>query len=169
MPGRAQVRPTFLVNGHVHGTWSLEGGTLCLTPFRPLSTLDQAALERRRSACFRSYEARTCPTAARSQPGHPDHQTQAVPTRAAPHKPKEAGPHQRILLANTRRSDSAAHPPQTQKGHPNHPTPTTHQKSARPNEPPPPTKEEARPNSRPQNAEAGPTTSRTPTNKKGAA
>lgn len=33
------------MNGHVHGTWSLEGGTLCLTPFRPLSTLDQAALE----------------------------------------------------------------------------------------------------------------------------
>ncbi|MEU7838281.1 winged helix DNA-binding domain-containing protein [Nonomuraea sp. NPDC049129] len=45
MPGQARVRPTFLVDGHVHGTWSLQGDTLLLTPFRPLSAIDQAALE----------------------------------------------------------------------------------------------------------------------------
>ncbi|MEV0419334.1 winged helix DNA-binding domain-containing protein [Streptosporangium canum] len=45
MPGQAQVRPTFLVDGHVHGSWSLEGDTLRLTPFRPLSATDRAALE----------------------------------------------------------------------------------------------------------------------------
>ncbi|MFI9838954.1 winged helix DNA-binding domain-containing protein [Nonomuraea sp. NPDC051941] len=45
MPGQAQVRPTFLVDGHVHGTWSLEGETLHLTPFRPLTATDRAALE----------------------------------------------------------------------------------------------------------------------------
>jgi hypothetical protein len=46
MPGQAQVRPTFLVDGRVAGTWSLEAGTLRLTPFRPLRAADQAALER---------------------------------------------------------------------------------------------------------------------------
>ncbi|MEU4405507.1 winged helix DNA-binding domain-containing protein [Streptosporangium sp. NPDC023963] len=45
MPGHAQVRPTFLVDGHVHGSWSLQGGTLRLAPFRPLSAIDRAALE----------------------------------------------------------------------------------------------------------------------------
>ncbi|MER5419342.1 crosslink repair DNA glycosylase YcaQ family protein [Streptosporangium roseum] len=45
MPGQAQVRPTFLVDGHVHGSWSLEGDTLRLIPFRPLSATDRAALE----------------------------------------------------------------------------------------------------------------------------
>ncbi|MEU7744583.1 winged helix DNA-binding domain-containing protein [Nonomuraea sp. NPDC049158] len=45
MPGQARVRPTFLVDGHVHGSWALEGDTLRLTPFRPLSATDQAALE----------------------------------------------------------------------------------------------------------------------------
>jgi len=45
MPGRAQVLPTFLVDGWVHGTWSLEAGTLRLTPFRPLRESDLAALE----------------------------------------------------------------------------------------------------------------------------
>ncbi|MFF3439528.1 winged helix DNA-binding domain-containing protein [Streptosporangium sp. NPDC002721] len=45
MPGHARVLPTFLVNGLVHGSWSLEGGTLRLTPFRPLSATDRAALE----------------------------------------------------------------------------------------------------------------------------
>ncbi|MFE0651096.1 winged helix DNA-binding domain-containing protein [Streptomyces sp. NPDC059534] len=45
MPGQAQVRPTFLVDGRVHGTWSLHAGTLRLTPFRTLRPTDQAALE----------------------------------------------------------------------------------------------------------------------------
>ncbi|WP_433509210.1 winged helix DNA-binding domain-containing protein [Nonomuraea sp. CA-143628] len=45
MPGQARVRPTFLVDGQVHGSWSLQGDTLLLTPFRPLSATDQAALE----------------------------------------------------------------------------------------------------------------------------
>ncbi|MER5360249.1 winged helix DNA-binding domain-containing protein [Streptomyces sp. NPDC002785] len=45
MPGQAQVRPTFLVDGRVHGTWSLASGTLRLTPFRPLRSTDRAALE----------------------------------------------------------------------------------------------------------------------------
>ncbi|WP_216586945.1 winged helix DNA-binding domain-containing protein [Streptomyces brasiliscabiei] len=45
MPGQARVRPTFLVDGRVHGTWSLDAGTLRLTPFRPLRVTDRAALE----------------------------------------------------------------------------------------------------------------------------
>ncbi|WP_330456373.1 winged helix DNA-binding domain-containing protein [Streptomyces sp. NBC_00820] len=45
MPGQARVRPTFLVDGRVHGTWSLDAGTLRLTPFRPLRPADRAALE----------------------------------------------------------------------------------------------------------------------------
>ncbi|MFE2870282.1 winged helix DNA-binding domain-containing protein [Embleya sp. NPDC059259] len=45
MPGQARVRPTFLVDGRVHGTWSLDAGTLRLTPFRPLRGTDRAALE----------------------------------------------------------------------------------------------------------------------------
>ncbi|WP_228000572.1 winged helix DNA-binding domain-containing protein [Nocardia australiensis] len=45
MPGRAQVRPTFLVDGWVRGTWSCDAGTLLLTPFRPLCPTDRAALE----------------------------------------------------------------------------------------------------------------------------
>lgn len=44
MPGQAQVRPTFLVDGRVQGTWSLVAGTLRLTPFRPLCATDRAAL-----------------------------------------------------------------------------------------------------------------------------
>ncbi|MFJ1758066.1 winged helix DNA-binding domain-containing protein [Kitasatospora sp. NPDC088134] len=40
MPGRAMVHPTFLVDGFVHGSWSLKGGTLRITPFRPLSAAD---------------------------------------------------------------------------------------------------------------------------------
>jgi hypothetical protein len=42
MPGQARVRPAFLVDGRVHGTWSLDAGTLRLTPFR---TADEVALE----------------------------------------------------------------------------------------------------------------------------
>jgi hypothetical protein len=45
MPGSAQVLPAFLVDGRVHGSWSLSGGELRLTPFRPLPTEDRAAVE----------------------------------------------------------------------------------------------------------------------------
>lgn len=45
MPGQARVRPSFLVDGRVHGTWSLDAGTLRIAPFRPLSATDRAALE----------------------------------------------------------------------------------------------------------------------------
>ncbi|UQS27384.1 winged helix DNA-binding domain-containing protein [Amycolatopsis thermalba] len=45
MPGQARVRPTILVDGRVRGTWSLDAGTLWLTPFRPLRAADRAALE----------------------------------------------------------------------------------------------------------------------------
>ncbi|MFB8031692.1 winged helix DNA-binding domain-containing protein [Streptomyces sp. NPDC056004] len=45
MPGQARVRPTFLIDGRVHGTWSLDAGALRLTLLRPLSATDRAALE----------------------------------------------------------------------------------------------------------------------------
>ncbi|MGW9118601.1 winged helix DNA-binding domain-containing protein [Streptomyces sp. NPDC055663] len=45
MPGQARVRPAFLVDGRVHGTWSLDAGTLRLAPLRPLSATDRVALE----------------------------------------------------------------------------------------------------------------------------
>ncbi|MFF0133768.1 DNA glycosylase AlkZ-like family protein [Streptomyces mirabilis] len=38
-------RPTFLVDGRVHGTWFFDTGTLRFTPFRPLCATDRAALE----------------------------------------------------------------------------------------------------------------------------
>jgi hypothetical protein len=44
MPGSAMVRPTFLVDGFVHGTWRLEGSTLLIAPFRPLSAAGTAAV-----------------------------------------------------------------------------------------------------------------------------
>jgi hypothetical protein len=44
MPGGAAVRPTFLVDGFVRGTWALKGSTLRLSPFRPLSEADTAAV-----------------------------------------------------------------------------------------------------------------------------
>lgn len=44
MPGQAMVRPTFLVDGFVHGTWSVKGSTLSISPFRPLSQADTAAV-----------------------------------------------------------------------------------------------------------------------------
>ena len=44
MPGRAMVRPTFLIDGFVHGTWSLTGSTLLISPLRPLSAADTAAV-----------------------------------------------------------------------------------------------------------------------------
>ena len=37
MPGGAQVMPTFLVDGFVAGTWSLQGSELLVKAFRPLS------------------------------------------------------------------------------------------------------------------------------------
>ena len=37
--------PMFLVDGFVHGTWSLQGSTLLIAPLRPLSTADAAAVE----------------------------------------------------------------------------------------------------------------------------
>ncbi|MEV0052400.1 winged helix DNA-binding domain-containing protein [Saccharopolyspora shandongensis] len=45
MPGQARVLPTFLVDGRVHGSWSLDGDTVRLTAFRPLSATDRAAVE----------------------------------------------------------------------------------------------------------------------------
>ncbi|MGW0810261.1 DNA glycosylase AlkZ-like family protein [Nonomuraea sp. NPDC002799] len=44
MLGRAMVHPTFLIDGFVHGTWSLKGTTLLVSPFRPLSTADTTAV-----------------------------------------------------------------------------------------------------------------------------
>ncbi|SDW91199.1 Winged helix DNA-binding domain-containing protein [Saccharopolyspora shandongensis] len=45
MPGQARVLPTFLVDGRVHGSWSLDGDTVRLTAFRPLSATDRVAVE----------------------------------------------------------------------------------------------------------------------------
>ncbi|MFF1614700.1 winged helix DNA-binding domain-containing protein [Amycolatopsis sp. NPDC058278] len=45
MPGRALVRPAFLIDGRVHGSWALSGTQLRLTPFRPLPDADRAAVE----------------------------------------------------------------------------------------------------------------------------
>jgi hypothetical protein len=45
MPGQAMVRPTFLVDGFVAGTWSIAGCTLRVSPFRALSQPDRAAVE----------------------------------------------------------------------------------------------------------------------------
>jgi hypothetical protein len=45
MPGSALVRPAFLVDGRVHGRWSLADGELRLTPFRPLPAHDRDAVE----------------------------------------------------------------------------------------------------------------------------
>jgi hypothetical protein len=44
MPGGAVVLPTFVVDGFVHGTWSLTGTTLHVTPFRPLAAADVSAV-----------------------------------------------------------------------------------------------------------------------------
>ncbi|MEV0587547.1 winged helix DNA-binding domain-containing protein [Nonomuraea sp. NPDC050310] len=43
MPGGAMVRPTFLVDGFVHGLWAVRGTELLLQPFRPLP--DEAGAE----------------------------------------------------------------------------------------------------------------------------
>ena len=44
--------PVFLSDGLVEGTWALDGGTLTLTPFRPLSPTARRALEREAGALF---------------------------------------------------------------------------------------------------------------------
>ncbi|WP_326824900.1 winged helix DNA-binding domain-containing protein [Streptosporangium sp. NBC_01756] len=44
MPGGALVLPTFLVDGLVHGIWSVQGSTLHISPFRPLSRADREAV-----------------------------------------------------------------------------------------------------------------------------
>ena len=43
-PGQAVVRPTFLVDGFVQGTWAVVGKAIEISPFRPLSKVDRAAL-----------------------------------------------------------------------------------------------------------------------------
>ncbi|MEC4017329.1 winged helix DNA-binding domain-containing protein [Streptomyces sp. H27-D2] len=43
-PGQAMVRPTFLVDGFVRGTWAVDGDRLRVSPFRPLSAADTAAV-----------------------------------------------------------------------------------------------------------------------------
>jgi len=37
--------PMYLVDGFVHGTWSLQGSTLLIAPLRPLTKADAAAVE----------------------------------------------------------------------------------------------------------------------------
>ncbi|MFI7626327.1 winged helix DNA-binding domain-containing protein [Microbispora rosea] len=44
MPGAAMVLPTFLVDGFVHGSWSVKDGTLRLVPFRPLRAAERDAV-----------------------------------------------------------------------------------------------------------------------------
>ncbi len=46
MPGGAQVMPTFLVDGFVAGTWSLQGSELLVKAFRPLSSANRAEVVR---------------------------------------------------------------------------------------------------------------------------
>jgi hypothetical protein len=45
MPGQAMVRPTFLVDGFVHGTWSWQDSEILIRPFRPLSKADATQVE----------------------------------------------------------------------------------------------------------------------------
>jgi hypothetical protein len=45
MPGRAQVRPTMLIDGFVGGTWSYAGRDLHLVPFRPLTAAQRKAVD----------------------------------------------------------------------------------------------------------------------------
>ncbi|MEN3538393.1 winged helix DNA-binding domain-containing protein [Microbispora sp. ZYX-F-249] len=44
MPGAAMVLPTFLVDGFVHGSWSVKDGTLRLVPFRALGAAEACAV-----------------------------------------------------------------------------------------------------------------------------
>ncbi|MEU4694246.1 winged helix DNA-binding domain-containing protein [Actinoplanes sp. NPDC023714] len=44
-PGWSIVRPTVLVDGFAEGTWLVDGSALHITPFRPLSAKDRAAVE----------------------------------------------------------------------------------------------------------------------------
>ena len=45
MPGRAVVRPTFLVDGFVRGTWAVDGCAVHVDPFRVLGPAEAAAVE----------------------------------------------------------------------------------------------------------------------------
>jgi hypothetical protein len=45
MPGRALVRPTILVDGFVHGTWSFTGDDIRLAPFHPITAAERDAVE----------------------------------------------------------------------------------------------------------------------------
>jgi DNA glycosylase AlkZ-like len=45
MPGRAQVRPTMLIDGFVGGTWSYSGAEVHLAPFRPLTVAQRSAVD----------------------------------------------------------------------------------------------------------------------------
>lgn len=45
MPGRAQVKPTILIDGTVQGTWSLTAGEIRLEPFRRLSNAEREAVD----------------------------------------------------------------------------------------------------------------------------
>ncbi|MFJ5075420.1 winged helix DNA-binding domain-containing protein [Streptomyces sp. NPDC088553] len=72
MPGSAQVRPTFLVDGRVHGTWSLDAGTLRLAPFRRLRSTDRAALEQEAHRLLPFVGGTTVATAGSGEAGRAD-------------------------------------------------------------------------------------------------
>lgn len=57
-PGLSIVRPTFLVDGFVAGIWSLRGGELTVTPFRPLGDREAVAAEAEELAAFAAPGAR---------------------------------------------------------------------------------------------------------------
>lgn len=44
MPGAAMVLPTFLVDGFVHGSWSIKDGTVRIVPFRPMRAAEMSAV-----------------------------------------------------------------------------------------------------------------------------
>ncbi|GLW72811.1 hypothetical protein Kpho02_51100 [Kitasatospora phosalacinea] len=54
MPGSARVRPTFLLDGFVAGTWAVAGPELLVSPFRPLTDGEagEVAAEAGRLAAF---------------------------------------------------------------------------------------------------------------------
>jgi hypothetical protein len=45
MPGRALVRPTVLIDGFVHGTWSFTGDDIRLALFRPITAAERDAVD----------------------------------------------------------------------------------------------------------------------------
>lgn len=52
IPGSGVVRPTFLVDGFVHGIWSMKGKELVVSPFRPLPDEQAVVEEAQRLAAF---------------------------------------------------------------------------------------------------------------------